>query len=221
MIKFLLFINLITSVYAQVFTSEEVAQAIKDHLQTNLRIPGDFEVFLHNNKLQLQGDTLEVDKVTLSDNDRQWEAFFKSQPSVKISGRIQPLSEIPILTRAISPGEIVGDEDLDWKKIPSNRLTPHMFRQWDEVMGKTPISRVLQPGQPLFKSDLKAPLVVKKGDSVSISYKVPGMAVTTVATALQDGAKGETIRFQAPNSKKEIRARIMDQHRAEITPVEF
>jgi flagellar basal body P-ring formation protein FlgA len=221
MIKSLIFITMITTVHGQVFTSEEISQAIKDQLQTQLTIAGDFELILSNGKMKWEGEALEVEKVIVTDQDRQFEAWLKGPSQVKITGRIQPLIEIPVLTRPISPGEIVADSDLDWKKIPSNRLTPNMFRQISDVIGKTSPSRVLQPGQPLLRTDLKAPILVKKGDSVAISYKIPGMSVSGMAIALQDGAKGETIRFQAPSSKKEIRARILDQSRAEITPMEF
>lgn len=221
MIKFFLFISLITVAHGQTFTSDDITKTIKDHLQTSMSIPGDFDVILPNGKLQLQGDSLGVEKVTLSDNDRQFEATLQTPAPIKITGRLQPLTEVPTLTRAVSPGEIIADSDLDWKKIPSNRLTPNMIRQFADVIDKTSASRVLQPGHPLLKSDIKAPLVLKKGDSVSISYKIPGMSVTAVATALQDGARGETIRFQSPSSKKEIRARVLDQNHAEITPMEF
>ncbi len=221
MIRFLIFFLFIATVHGQVLTSQDIAQSIKDHIQTQIRGIEDFDVILAQGKLELQGESIAIDKVTLSDNERQFEAWLQSPVAVKITGRIQPLTEVPVLTRPISPGEIVADSDLDWKKIPSNRLAPNMIRQVSDIIGKTAHTRVLQSGQPLLRSDLKAPLLVKKGDTVSVSYRVPGMSVTAVATALQDGAKGETIRFQSSSSKKEIRARILDHNRAEITPVEF
>lgn len=221
------------------FTQDDIKQRVKEALQSKINLSGDFDIILANPKLVLTRSDVN-DQLVLIDatiDDRQ--LTFRIQPEIVsqnstsnspetgirqkgplplIEGKIQPLTEIPVLTRALTPGDEILSSDITWQKIPSSRLSQTYLIREEDVLGKTPVSQVLQPGQPLSRSDLKFPLIIKKGDLVTVNYRSEGLHLTSQVQALQDGAKGDTIRFMPLNNKKEIHAKVVGPNQAEIKP---
>lgn len=60
-------------------------------------------------------------------------------------------------------------------------------------------------------------IVVRRGDAVQLSYAGAGFALTTGATALEDGRRGGTIRVKMPTSPASVTARVQDNGNVEIT----
>ncbi len=210
------------------FSQEELKTLLKDYLQTRISLAGDFEVNLTNQRLTIprktEADKLNVIDVTMSENQQTFEARIEQisgeekiilQP---LLGKIQSLAEIPTLTRAVMPGEEIVEADITWQKIPSARLSQTFITRKEDVIGKISISKVLQPGQPLYRSDVKAPVVIKKGDMVTVSYRSDGLFLSSQLQASQDGGRGEMIRFVSPVSKKEVQAKVLGPSEAEIRP---
>jgi len=210
------------------FSQEEIKALLKESLQTRVSLSGDFDVLLNNQKLLLSrktdSDKLTVIDIKVAENQQSFEARLEQvsgedkiilQP---LLGKIQSLTEIPALTRAIMPGEEIGEGDITWQKIPSTRLSQTFITRKEDIIGKMPLSKILQPGQPLNRSDVKAPVAIKKGEMATVSYKSEGLFLSSQAQALQDGGKGDTIRFAAGPEKKQIQAKVVGPNEAEIQP---
>lgn len=218
------------------FSHEDIKKHVKDVLQAKISLSGDFDVIMSNSKLQLpryhEDDQLVFTDVVVDDRKQSFRlrpeilssaASLSIEPRQKgplpmIDGKIQPLTDIPVLTRAITPGEEIVSSDITWQKMPSSRLSQTYLIRQEDVLGKTPVSQVLQPGQPLSRSDLKSPQIIKKGDLVTVTYRSEGLFLTSQVQALQDGAKGDTIRFMPLNNKKEVHAKVVGPSQAEIRP---
>jgi flagella basal body P-ring formation protein FlgA len=59
---------------------------------------------------------------------------------------------------------------------------------------------------------------VRRGETVMISYQIPGLSLTTRARAVSDGAVGQTIRFVNPQSNQIIEAAITGPGAARANP---
>ena len=210
------------------FSHEEIKELLKENLQTRVSLSGDFEVSLSNPKLNLprktDSDKLTVIDIKVAENQQSFEARLEQSSGEDkiilqpIQGKIQALTEIPALTRAVMPGEEIADADITWQKIPSTRLSQTFITRKEDIIGKISASKVLQPGQPIYRSDVKSPIAVKKGDMVTVSFRSEGLFLSSQAQALQDGGKGDTIRLAAGATKREIQAKIIGPNEAEIQP---
>ncbi|MBW8310341.1 MAG: flagellar basal body P-ring formation chaperone FlgA [Candidatus Paracaedibacteraceae bacterium] len=213
------------------FSALDVANALKTHLQDKVNFSGDFNVNLVTNKLSIpheaDEDTLILEEVHFAPDQKNFQAILAIANGDKrirlkgISGKIDPLSDIPILARAIAPGDIIEASDITWNKLPTTRLSQNFILKAEDLIGQTAKNRILQPGQPLNRHDIRAPIVVKRGDTVTIAYKSNSMMLTTTAIAEKDAARGEMARFKTMDSNKIIQARVVDFQKAEIKPVEF
>ncbi|AIK95509.1 flagellar basal body P-ring formation chaperone FlgA [Candidatus Odyssella acanthamoebae] len=213
------------------FSTLDVTNALKTHLQDKVNFSGDFNVNLIPNKISIpheaDEDTLTLEEVHFAADQKNFQAILtiangdKRTPLKMIAGKIEPLSKVPTLARVITPGDIIEASDITWNKLPSSRLSQNFILKAEDLIGQTAKNRVLQPGQPLNRQDVRAPIVVKRGDAVTIAYRSDSMILKTTAIAEKDAAIGEMTRFKTMNGNKTIQARVVGFQKAEIKPVEF
>lgn len=221
-----------TKIATKEIGTQEIISLLKEALQSRISLSGDFDLHLSNPRLTVnrsnEGDQLTI-HITSVDEQRltfKGEGHLISSANsdtiniLPLEGKILPLTDIPVLTRAFTPGEEIAETDLTWQKIPSHRLSQSFLIRKEDVVGKTPTSKIIQPAHPLYRSDFKFPTLIKKGDIVTIIYRSPGLLLTNQAQAQQDGAKGDMLRFIPLNSKKEIQAKVIGPHQAEVRPLD-
>jgi len=73
----------------------------------------------------------------------------------------------------------------------------------DEVKGMQ-ARRMLSAGQPFRGDDVRKPIVVGKGDTVTMQFIVPGVELTAMGRAMSEGGIGDTITIQNPASYRMI-----------------
>lgn len=127
---------------------------------------------------------------------------------VTLIGRAYAIAQVPIPTRAISAGEVISARDLTWTEIPTERLAQNIITQADDLVGFAP-RRDLRAGAPILSGDVKKPIVVAKNTIISMVVRTPGMTLTAQGRALEDGAKGESIRVLNTQTKQTIQATVI------------
>jgi flagella basal body P-ring formation protein FlgA len=70
---------------------------------------------------------------------------------------------------------------------------------------------------PLFAMDFAKPVVIKKGDTITIVAEMPGIRLSTQGKAMSNGGKGDVITFMNTSSRRPVDARIVDAGTAVIT----
>jgi flagella basal body P-ring formation protein FlgA len=140
------------------------------------------------------------------------------EEQIKVVGRVIRTESIPVPARAIGAGEIIVEADLDWRTLRTDRLGQDPVVSADAIIGKS-ARRALKPGAPVRGGDLSMPLVVEKGAPVAIIYRVPGMHLTMQGRALEDGARGQSIRVQNPTSKVILFGTVTAAGTVEVTPM--
>jgi len=78
--------------------------------------------------------------------------------------------------------------------------------------------RPLREGAAVGLHDVSAPIVIKAGDSVSVTYEDGGVSLTLTAKALASAAVGESFSVQNPASKKVIEAVCSGPGQAVVGP---
>ncbi len=160
-------------------------------------------------------DTIAIDGLTL-DPQTGWVSAFVTAPAGdpaaprrRISGRLVYMSRIAVLDRAMAPGEVIAAADLGSLRMERDRLPPDAVTDADQLLGKTP-RRPLRPDEPILGSDIQMPILVHKGDLVTILLRTPMLQLTAQAKALEDGAKGSAIRVQNSKSDRIVDAVVVD-----------
>ena len=143
---------------------------------------------------------LAIDAVTVDPQERRFSGVLaisaagQARQTVPISGRLHHAVSVPVLTRALRPGESIGERDIVWTDLPDRQVSGNAVRDAAGLVGFS-ARRTLVAGQPVLISDLKAAKLIGKGQPVTLVLDAPGMQLTARGVAMQDGGEGDVIRI--------------------------
>ena len=128
---------------------------------------------------------------------------------------------IVVATRAIPRGVLVTRADVQLTSLGSRHrgVNPAtMLASFDEVIGRQ-TTRPVRAGQPLTARLVKRPVLVKRGDAVSVVVRRGGVTVTTTARATQEGSLDDLIICQSlADRKRQFTARVVGPGEVGIFP---
>ena len=126
---------------------------------------------------------------------------------VRVRGRVDQVTEVPVMARRIMRGDIISKRDIRWVKVRSNRLQRDMIVDHSDLIGMT-ARRTIAADQPIRTSEVRRPLMVTKGSSVTIELTTPLMQLSTKGRALEGGSRGDIIRISNLQTNTVIEAEI-------------
>jgi len=103
----------------------------------------------------------------------------------------------------IARGDTISETDLTYTTVDGNALMSGIPTKMDEVKGMQ-ARRMLSAGQPFRGDDVRKPIVVSKGDTVTMQFVVPGVELTAMGRAMSEGGVGDTVTIQNPASYRMI-----------------
>jgi len=123
--------------------------------------------------------------------------------------------EILTYAHSLVTGQIVQPDDLIWAKASAAPVdaAPSV----DAVVGMA-ARRPLREGDAVLDRDVTAPIVIKAGDVVSVTYADEGVTLTLQGRAMANAAAGESLNIQNTASKKLIEAVATGPDQAVVGP---
>jgi flagella basal body P-ring formation protein FlgA len=206
---------------SRVITTEE----IEDHILAALMDKGvdpDMHARLSNRTLRLhvaasEEATLAIESISYDESTQRFAVYVWAPANdllagrARVTGRLHKMDEVPVLARRILAGEIIKKEDIKWINVRVDRIQSNALLNAEDLIGNTP-RRGLRAGVPLRAQQIRRPLLVAKGDMVTIKLKRPGMELSAKGRAIEDGSKGDTIRVTNSQSKIIIETVVLGAH---------
>jgi flagella basal body P-ring formation protein FlgA len=78
----------------------------------------------------------------------------------------------------------------------------------DEIKGMQ-TRRMLSAGQPFRAEDVRRPIVISKGQTVTMQFAAPGVELTSMGRAMSEGGVGDTVTIQNPVSYRMISGTVV------------
>jgi flagella basal body P-ring formation protein FlgA len=166
--------------------------------------------------------TLEIQSIGYDRNNHRFSALIlagaghSAAARVSVSGRLVATRSVPVLRRALQPGEIVRRDDVELVQRRVDQLRRDALLEPERVIGQSP-RRALRAGEALREGDLRAPLLVPRHGVVTIVLRAGNMTLTAQGKALDEGARGETIRVLNLQSKKTLEAAVIGPDLVAVT----
>jgi flagella basal body P-ring formation protein FlgA len=110
-----------------------------------------------------------------------------------------------IAKRRLQRGIKILASDVESKVFPSNRLKTGHFSNFDGVIGMEP-NQTIPKGALISLNMLRPPILVRKGDAVTIVFEGNGLSVINEGIALENGGLREKIKIELPNANKILNA---------------
>lgn len=172
----------------------------------------DMQLSDRNVKINLSPDlpaTVEAEDVTYDKTRGEFRAVLfapsAANPVVKreVRGRFSALTGIPVLKSDLRAGDIISANDIVYVDTPAREVTTATIVSAEKLVGMTP-RRGLAAGKQVTPADIEQPLVVKKGDVVTMTLKSKIMSLTAQGKALENGAAGQIVRIINTSSNQVV-----------------
>ncbi len=130
-------------------------------------------------------------KVTASTSDNNIEKI--------VSGNIKYLISVPVLSRRIDKGDIIDEYDLTFLELSSHQIGSNVITNKSNLIGMSPRNSI-DPMQQVKRTDVHPPIIVQKGDIITMILSKGGMSLTAQGKALNKGAYGDLIKVKNTSS---------------------
>jgi flagella basal body P-ring formation protein FlgA len=115
---------------------------------------------------------------------------------------------IVVPARDIARGQTIADSDLTYATVQGGGLMAGTVTSFDAVKGME-ARRVLHAGETLRADDVRRPVVVTKGQTVTMTFEAPGVELTAMGRAMSEGGVGDTVTVQNPASFRMVSAIVI------------
>jgi len=107
----------------------------------------------------------------------------------------------------IARGAVISDSDLAYSTV-ANTTMSGIATSPAEVTGME-ARRTLRAGETLRAQDLRHPVLIAKGSTVTMVFEAPGVLLTATGRAMSEAGLGETITIQNPVSFRKITGTVI------------
>jgi flagella basal body P-ring formation protein FlgA len=114
---------------------------------------------------------------------------------------------IVVPTRDINRGEVIGESDLTFAEITGTALAPSTVTKFETLTGMQ-TRRLLRAGDAVRAEDVRRPVVVTKGQTVTMTFSAPGVQLSAMGRAMSEGGVGDTVTVQNPASFRMVSATV-------------
>lgn len=192
----------------------QVAQFLTDEYSKTQAVKVDVKVGNLDNRLRLakcdQNLLLILKDTTNSGGNINVEVACKGSSAwtILVPALARVYRSVAVAGRNLQRGDVISANDLatDIKDVSDFRmgfcLTP------DALVGKE-VKYNINKGETFRNSALDAPLVIKRGDTVSMEASAGEISVRTSGTAVSDGRVGQQIRVKNNQSARVINAKVV------------
>jgi flagella basal body P-ring formation protein FlgA len=176
---------------------KQVAQALNIYLNFTHRIERSWDISLKLTPEQIKflatnGQIVEITGGQVPFTGmQQFHVRMQTNVTVTVDAEVALPTEVVVVRRALPKGHIINESDVMLQR--TGRVKGEDFVvDIESVIGKETIKAVRELS-PLSQSSVRSPLWVRLGEIVTVRAVNGGIVVRTEATALQDGAEGDTI----------------------------
>jgi len=128
--------------------------------------------------------------------------------SVYVPVDLNVYQPVVIAVRPLARGDDVHAGDVRLGEVNTSRLNGQYLTSVDAALGMN-VRRPVGIGGALLMEYLEAPLLVRRGEAVTISAQAGVIGVKMQGTALSDGRRGERIKIKNQASAKVVEAQVV------------
>jgi flagella basal body P-ring formation protein FlgA len=136
-----------------------------------------------------------------------------SKPAIAYA-RIERLEMAAFATRAIERGDLIRRSDIELRPHVG-ALPAQAVVALESIVGKEAVQGI-RPDALLLNNHVRSPIVVRRGERVTVRARAAGVVVRTYAVAQQDGSLGELVMVQALAGKDRYAARVSGPRELEV-----
>lgn len=134
-----------------------------------------------------------------------------------ITGRFFPMTQVPVLSRPMRSGDVIGSGDIQYIDMRSGDVSSSLVVSAEKLIGQTP-RRGVAALKPISAADVVLPPAVKKGELVTMTLQNSIIQLTAQGRAMQNATVGDVIRVINTSSNQTIEAVVTGDRTVMVRP---
>lgn len=118
-------------------------------------------------------------------------------------------------SRPIQKGDILRATDVSLTQVKSKRNDDFVFDSIEDVIGKQ-ATRPIAIGHAIDSRHVRRPLLVRRGEVVTVYARSAGIQVRTNGRALEDGSQGDLVSVESLINRDRYTTRVVDIQEVEV-----
>jgi flagella basal body P-ring formation protein FlgA len=117
---------------------------------------------------------------------------------------------IVVPARDIARGDTIAESDLTYAFVQPENVMSGTATSMDALIGMQS-RRVLRAGESVRNDDVRHPILVTKGSTVTMTFEAPGVLLTASGKALSEGGIGDNVTILNTSSYRQVSAVVTGQ----------
>lgn len=138
-----------------------------------------------------------------------------SRGTLRLTGRATATTEVVTVAHTVERGNVIKASDVALERRPRAEIGREPVTDPDVAIGMAARAN-LQAGRILHTTDVAKPDLVQRNETVTLTYEMPGIALTVRGKALENGAQGDVIAVQNEQSKRTLQGTVIGPGRVAI-----
>jgi flagella basal body P-ring formation protein FlgA len=138
---------------------------------------------------------------------------------IPVTAQVSLPSSVVTVTRSVPKGAVLRAADvvLVAQDAKTSARNEEAFHAIGEVLGKEAM-RPIAPGQVLDNSNLRRPVLIRRGEVVTVYARAAGIEVRTTGRALDDGSEGDLVGIESIDGpqKRQFDAKVCGPQTVEV-----
>jgi flagella basal body P-ring formation protein FlgA len=139
----------------------------------------------------------------------------EGKTALAVRAKVNVVPAVVVATRAVPRGTVIQASDVQLDRSQSLIGKADAVTSLDEVVGKE-AAQSLVAGRPIDASNVRQPVLVRRGEVVTVYVRSPGVQVRTAARAKDMGSQGELISVESLDNRQTYFARVTGIQEAEV-----
>lgn len=201
-----------------------VSEAVVRYLHQQVSARESWNVTLSLSDSQARAIPLEARDIAVSGGERPWvgkQQFelvlgTSAQASrLAVTAEVALRAPVVVVMASLARGAVVRPADVQLQPDQSGEDRGEACHSLDEVVGRE-LTRAVAPGVVLQPQYLRTPILVRRGEVVTVYARSGGVRVRVTARAKEDGSLGDLITVESLSNRKSYTARVSGAQEAEV-----
>jgi flagella basal body P-ring formation protein FlgA len=153
-----------------------------------------------------------VEQMNFDPATRRFAAMLRSnegerETRFRVDGEVWTEIQVPVPTRRIAAGEVIGEDDLTLVPMRSDQVSGRTLTSAQAMVGME-AKRLLSPGRPVQAGSVNQPVIIQRNKPVTVEFRQGPLLVTARGRALEDAGMGDLVRVQNLDSSRTLTATV-------------
>ncbi len=135
----------------------------------------------------------------------------------RLIGNVYTLRQAVVAAHVLQAGRVISAGDLAVRPVRAVFLADGGGADPALLVGQQ-LRHVVREGAPVTAADVERPMVVRRMTRVMMDLDLPGLSVSAVGEALQDGAVGDQIFVRNATSGAKLSAQVIGNNHVRVDP---